>query len=159
MLCRFFFFFLLPKYPAICYYFLQVNCHYFPFLGQCMSGGSLKPPILINDASLKGSVWSCFSCRLGVCWPREFKHSSCCGKFTLKVTRRFIMRNFFSPKTVLKSTMCQEWILMVIRNSSLPKLAVKLQRDFTCSGPKPLLGKRPEVWKSVSWEDKEWCLI
>lgn len=31
------------------------------------------------------------------CWPRKIGHPSCCGKFALKVTRRFIVHTLF-PK-------------------------------------------------------------
>lgn len=117
-------FFVLSKYPATCYYFPQVNCHCFPFLGQCMSGNSLTAFSLDKWCKPKGQ-W--LSGSVHVCWPRELRHSSCCGKFTLKVTRRFIMHNFF-PKTVQRSATCQEWIVVEIRSSSLQE-AVSLGKE------------------------------
>lgn len=92
--------FLLPKHPAVFYYyFFQVNCHRFPFLGQCVSGRSLTASYLDKWHEPKGQCLSrcCAGCERAR-WPRQLRHSSCCGKSTLKVTRRFIMHNFFFPR-------------------------------------------------------------
>lgn len=148
-------FFVLPKYPAACYYFLQVNCHCFPFLVQCMSGNSLTASSLDKWCKPKGQR---LSGSVHVCWPGELRHSSCCGKFTRKVTRRFITHNFF-PKTVLRSATCQEWMVVEIRSSSLQEAASLAREGLPAVIQSPFWGSEQRLWKAVSCKSKYSVLL
>lgn len=142
-------------------YVIQGNCHRSPFLGQCMSSRNLTASYLDRWSNLKGSVSSRFLCQLSVHMLAKgarafFLLWEVYTKGHKKIHRAFFFSFFlFSPPPQhpdsSENAMCHEW-MFVIRNSGLTKLEAYCKEIFTCSGPKSLLGKWPEVWKPVSWK-------